>query len=139
MGTILACIDASAAARPVLQTAAALGGTLTLPVVALHVRQDDLQPPRQFADAAGIQLRVATGAPIDTIATALAAEEVALGVLGARGLPGGRRPAGHTALAVARHTTSRWWWSRRCRATRPRPAYTGCWSRWTAPTAAQAV
>jgi hypothetical protein len=32
----LACIDASAAARPVLQTAAALGGTLTLPVVALH-------------------------------------------------------------------------------------------------------
>jgi nucleotide-binding universal stress UspA family protein len=105
MSTILACIDASAAARPVLQTAAALGGTLTLPVVALHVRGDDTEPPRQFTDAAGIRLRVTTGAPIDAIATILAEEEVALGVLGVRGLPVGRRPAGHTALAVARHTT----------------------------------
>jgi hypothetical protein len=55
MSMILACIDASAAARPVLQTAAALGHTLTLPVVALHVRGDDTDPPRQFADAAGVQ------------------------------------------------------------------------------------
>ena len=102
MSMILAGIDASAAARPVLQTAMALGQTLALPVVALHVRQDDVEPPQQFADAAGVQLRVVIGAPIDTIAGALAAEAVALGVLGVRGVPGGRRPAGHTALAVAR-------------------------------------
>jgi nucleotide-binding universal stress UspA family protein len=105
MSTILACIDASAAARPVLQTAVALGQTLKLPVAALHVPTDDTEPPRQFADAAGVQLRVATGAPIDMIAAALAADEVALGVLGVRGLPGGRRPAGHTALALARQVT----------------------------------
>jgi nucleotide-binding universal stress UspA family protein len=101
MSMILACIDASAAARPVLQTAMALSQTLALPVVALHVRQDDVEP-QQFADAAGVQLRVATGAPIDTITAAVAEDEVALGVLGVRRLPGGRRPAGHTALAVAR-------------------------------------
>ena len=105
MSMILACIDASAAARPVLQAAVALGQTLALPVVALHVCGDDVEPPRQFADAAGVQLRVATGAAIDTITAALAEEEVALGVLGVRAVPGGRRPAGHTALAVARHTT----------------------------------
>lgn len=35
------------------------------------------------------------------ITAALADDEAALGVLGVRGLPGGRRPAGHTALAVA--------------------------------------
>jgi nucleotide-binding universal stress UspA family protein len=102
MSMILACIDASAAARPVLQTAVALGQTLTLPVVALYVRQDDVEPPQQFADAAGVQLQVGTGAPIDTITAAVAEDEVALGVLGVRRLPGGRRPAGHTALAVAR-------------------------------------
>ena len=103
MSTILACIDASAAARPVLQTAVALGKTLGLPVAALHVHQDgEVEPARQFADAAGVQLRVATGASIDMITAALADDQIALGVLGVRGLPGGRRPAGHTALAVAR-------------------------------------
>ena len=56
MSMILACIDASAAARPVLQTAMALGQTLALPVVALHVRQDAVEPPQQFADAGGVQL-----------------------------------------------------------------------------------
>ena len=133
MSTILACIDASAAARPVLQTAKALGQTLALPVVGLHVRGDDTDPPRQFADAAGIQLQVATGAPIDTITAALAEEEWPWGcwefggflaVVGRPGTPPwpwpGTRP-------------SRWWWSRRCRVTRHRWGCTGCWCHWTAP------
>jgi nucleotide-binding universal stress UspA family protein len=38
--TILAAVDASAAAQPVLDTATALGRTLRMPVVAIHVRQD---------------------------------------------------------------------------------------------------
>jgi hypothetical protein len=133
MSTILACIDASAAARPVLQTAAALGATLTLPVVALHARGDDTEPPRQLADAAGIALRVATGAPITTIATALAAEEAALGVLGSGGCPAVAGRPGTPPWPWPGTPPSRWWWSRRCRATRHRPACTGCWCRWTAP------
>jgi hypothetical protein len=39
VSTILAAVDASAAARPVLDTAVALGGTLRLTAVAFHVRQ----------------------------------------------------------------------------------------------------
>jgi hypothetical protein len=53
MSTSLATIDASAAARPVLDTAVVLGRRLRLPVVALHVRQDGVEPERRLAAPGG--------------------------------------------------------------------------------------
>ena len=103
MTTILAAVDASAAARPVLDTATALGRTLRMPVVAIHVRQDGAEAQRQLTERAGIELRLATGTPAEAIVAALGSADVALAVLGARGHPAGRRPAGATALAVATH------------------------------------
>ena len=103
MTSILAAVDASAAARPVLDAATALGRTLRRPVVAIHVRQDSTEVERQLTERAGIELRLATGTPADAIVAAMADAEMALAVLGARGHPAGRRPAGSTALAVATH------------------------------------
>ena len=103
MTSILAAVDASAAARPVLDAATALGRTLRMPVVAIHVRQDSTEVERQLTERAGIELRLATGTPADAIVAAMADAEMALAVLGARGHPAGRRPAGSTALAVATH------------------------------------
>jgi nucleotide-binding universal stress UspA family protein len=102
---ILAAVDASAAARPVLDTAAALGQTLRMPVVAIHVGQDGAEVERQLTERAGIALRLATGTPADAIGAGLTDADVVLAVLGARGHPAGRRPAGSTALTVATRAT----------------------------------
>ena len=101
MSTILAAIDASAAARPVLDTAVVLGRRLRLPVVALHVRQDGVEPERLLAARAAVELRLAVGVPAQAIVGALGGTDVAMAVFGVRGHPGGPRPAGSTALAVA--------------------------------------
>jgi nucleotide-binding universal stress UspA family protein len=101
VSAVLAAIDASAAARPVLQVARSLGRALGLPVVGLHVRQDGDDPPRLLAGRAGVELRLAGGVPAEEIVAGLGGADVALAVLGVRGNPAGRRPAGSTALAVA--------------------------------------
>lgn len=105
MKAILAAVDTSAAARPVLQVAAALGQVLQLPVIGLHVRQDGEHPARLLAGGVGVPLRLANGAPAVAIVAALGDADVALAVLGVRGSPAGRRPAGSTALAVATRAT----------------------------------
>jgi nucleotide-binding universal stress UspA family protein len=103
MSTILAAIDASAAARPVLHTAVVLGRRLRLPVVALHVCQDGVEPERLLAARAAVELRLAVGVPAQAIVGAIGGTDVAMAVLGVRGHPAGPRPAGSTALAVANH------------------------------------
>ena len=99
MTTILAAIDASAAARPVLDAAVVLGRRLRLPVVALHVRQDGVEPERLLAERAAVALRLAVGVPAQAIVGALGGTDVASAVFGVHGHPGGPRPAGSTALA----------------------------------------
>jgi nucleotide-binding universal stress UspA family protein len=99
--SVLAAVDASAATRPVLDTATALGRALRLRVVALHVRPDGGGAEGLLAGRLDVELRLATGAPAEAIVAALGGADVALAVIGARGHPAGRRPAGSTALAVA--------------------------------------
>jgi nucleotide-binding universal stress UspA family protein len=102
MTIILAAIDSSPAAQPVLQSAATLAATLGVPVVALHIAHDGSEPARLLADHAGIPLRLATAdRPAEAILEALNDDQVALAVIGARSHPSGPRPAGATALAVA--------------------------------------
>jgi nucleotide-binding universal stress UspA family protein len=100
---VIAALDDSAAARPVLGTALALGELLDASVEALHVPVDDRSTARSVADEAGVTLREASGNPSDEIVAAIDDDD-AVAVLGARSLPHGRRPAGHVVLDVIQRT-----------------------------------
>jgi len=99
VSTVLAALDATAAASPVLGTAVAIGRRLHLDVRALHVGSPE-QAPTAIAAAAGVPLTIAPGHPASVIIGACESSEVMLVTLALHGLPG-RHEAGHTALSVA--------------------------------------
>jgi nucleotide-binding universal stress UspA family protein len=101
MKKILAALDNSLAAKPVLGTASALAAAVDAHVEAVHVEIDGDRNARNIAAAAGVPLRTLQGAVVDSLVAAGTAEDVVALVLGARGTPGGRRPLGATAAAVA--------------------------------------
>jgi nucleotide-binding universal stress UspA family protein len=100
MITVLAAIDTSACAQPVLATVARAATLFDAASRALHVREDDSQQPARLARAAAIELRETTGQPVPAIIDAAADPDVAALVIGARGVHGGPQPAGSTALEV---------------------------------------
>lgn len=104
MTRVIAAIDNSAAARPVLVMARAVASALADTLEALHVMEDGEETARASAEAADVALRTLSGDPIEQIARVVAEEDVAALVLGARGAPGGPRPAGHLAIALAGRT-----------------------------------
>jgi nucleotide-binding universal stress UspA family protein len=97
--TILAAIDDSAAARPVLDFARRLATLFVTRVESVHVQEDGSgHSAAAIAQAAHIPLHVRQG----DIASALRAEihergAIAL-VIGTRSVPAGATPAGHIAL-----------------------------------------
>lgn len=97
---VIAAIDQSPAARPVLVTAGAVARLFGASLEALHVREDGWEAARAQARAAGVQLRVVEGEPVSEIARAGRGEDVGALVMGARATRGGRRPAGHISLEV---------------------------------------
>jgi nucleotide-binding universal stress UspA family protein len=101
MNKIIAGVDSSLAARPVLAAARALGELLGAEVEALHVRANDDRAPRELAAAVNVELRVVKGDVLATIVAAAAAPDVVAIVIGARGMPNDPRPLGSTAEAVA--------------------------------------
>ena len=102
---ILAAIDNSLAARPVLETAIEMGRLLDASVEAVHAKENGAETARSLAERYGVALRLVSFAPVPTLIDALDAEDVMLVVIGARGLPGGPRPAGHIALAIVERAT----------------------------------
>jgi nucleotide-binding universal stress UspA family protein len=100
MTKVLAAIDNSAAAKPVLATAAQIAGLYEADVEAVHVRQNGDRTVRAAADAAGLSLRTLTHSVVGALARAGRDEEVEAMVVGARGTHAGRRPAGHVALRL---------------------------------------
>ena len=97
--TILAAIDDSAAARPVLNFARRLATLFATRVEAVHVQENGSgQSAAAIAEAAHLFLHVRHG----DIASALRAEVHERGalalVIGTRSLPAGTTPAGHIAL-----------------------------------------
>src|SRR5215204_5381810 len=98
MTTVIAALDNSLAARPVLATAAALAHVLGAEVDPLHVGTDGPAVAQSAADAAGLPLRTRTGPTVETLVAAGSEEHVAAVVVGARGVPGTSRPVGATAL-----------------------------------------
>jgi nucleotide-binding universal stress UspA family protein len=101
MTTVLAAVDDSTAAAPVLAVGQVMASLLDMPLEAVHVREGDKQTAVGVAERAGVPLRVVEGPPVEGIADAAADPAVGLVVVGARGQPAGPRPAGHIAVAVA--------------------------------------
>jgi nucleotide-binding universal stress UspA family protein len=97
---VLAAIDNSAAAMPVLETAKAIEPLYGSPVQAVHVAEGPTAVAETAAKAAGVPLRIESGSPPETLAKLLRSPEVGALVLGARGTPAGRRPTGGTALRL---------------------------------------
>ncbi len=100
MTVVLAAIDNSAAALPVLRAAAAMAHALGVEALAVHVREGEHETAAAAADHAGVSIEVLDGDPVDRIVEASARPAVGLVVVGARRHRAGRRPSGHVAHAV---------------------------------------
>lgn len=101
MSIVLAAVDASPAARAVLETTVGMAQLMRQEAVALHVRGGAGAPtPEALAAHCGVELRLVDGAVEDALLEAVAAPEVGLAVLGARDVPFGRRPVGGTTLRI---------------------------------------
>jgi len=101
---IIAAIDNSAAARPVLTMAHAVARALGGSPEAAHVLEGGDETARAEAEGMGIPLRALAGEPLEELARLVAEDDVAAAVVGTRGQVSGPRPAGHLALALAGRT-----------------------------------
>jgi nucleotide-binding universal stress UspA family protein len=101
MSKVIAALDNSLAANPVLMTALALGRVLDARVEAVHVRVNGDRVARSAAGAAQVPLRTTSGLVVERLIEIGQASDVVALVVGARGSPLGQRPLGGTALAVA--------------------------------------
>jgi nucleotide-binding universal stress UspA family protein len=100
MSIVLAAIDDSTAAWPVLQEGRAFASLLDASLKAMHVREPGKETATAVAEQAGIPLEITDGDPVTEIARMATDPAVVLVVLGARGQPIDPRPAGHIATAV---------------------------------------
>jgi nucleotide-binding universal stress UspA family protein len=100
MTRVLAALDSSLAARPVLAVANNLARLMDADVDAVHVHVDGTRTVAAATDAAHVPLRVVEGPVVETLTAEAGARDVAALVIGARGTPGGK-PLGDTAIAIA--------------------------------------
>jgi nucleotide-binding universal stress UspA family protein len=100
MRKVLAGVDDSLAAGPVLATTRALAELLGARPEAIHVQADGGRTARSMSEAAGVPLRSVAGPVVGSLIEAAESDDVVALVVGARGRPGGR-PLGATATAVA--------------------------------------
>jgi nucleotide-binding universal stress UspA family protein len=101
MTSVLAALDNTVAARPVLATAEAFASLVGSEPAVTHVRVNGDRAARLVAEAAGRPLVELTGEPVEELVRAASRDDVSAIVLGTRATPAGARPVGHTALAVA--------------------------------------
>jgi nucleotide-binding universal stress UspA family protein len=104
MSTVLAALDASPAARAVLETALGIGELTGTTVRAIHVQRDTAETPKVLAARSEVPLRLLTGPVESALLAAIAETDVVAAALGARATPGGRRPVGLTARHVLEQT-----------------------------------
>ena len=97
---VVAAVDNSLAANPVLVAARALARMLEARVEAIHVVTDGEATPTAAAAAVGVPLRVVRGRVVDCLIEAAGREGTAAVVIGARSSPTSRNALGSTALAV---------------------------------------
>lgn len=105
MRTVLAALDTTAAARPVVETARGIGLLMDATVEALHVGDRPVEMLETLTAQHQMPLRVMAGEDVTAaVLEAVEASGVVAAVVGARAAPGGRRPTGRTALAVVERT-----------------------------------
>lgn len=104
MTKVLAALDASPAARTVLDAAIAFGELTGADVEAVHAGNDG-EVPRWVAAQRQLPLRLLSGEVRASLLAALAEDDAIAAVFGARGTRGGRRPAGRTAMHVLEAAT----------------------------------
>jgi nucleotide-binding universal stress UspA family protein len=100
MKRVLACIDESAAARPVIEVACAIAPLFDATVEAVHVAEDHEATPSETARSQHVPLRMLHGDVVDELTTLIASEDVAAVAVGARGRTT-HRLVGHVALELA--------------------------------------
>ena len=103
MSIVVAVLDSSAAARPVLEVAQRIGELTESPVEAVHVRSDPLksvETPESLAARNEVPFQVLDGTVEPEILRTMDRADVLVGVIGARATTGGRRPVGRTTLHV---------------------------------------
>ena len=99
--TILAAIDDSPAAQPVLDIARRIGTLLETPVAAVHVQEDGSgQRASAIAAAAGVPLHQCHGEVAEALRTQVGERGATMLVVGARQIAAGPSPAGHIALEM---------------------------------------
>jgi nucleotide-binding universal stress UspA family protein len=99
MRTVLAALDNSAAAASVAATAKSLARTFGAEVEAVHVGEDGDRIAAATAAAAGMSFNRLEGAVVTALTRAARDRDAVALVVGARGLPSGRR-VGSTALEL---------------------------------------
>lgn len=97
---VIAALDNKPAAPTVAMAARSVAVLFGDSVEGLHVSENGSALAQASADSAGLELLLRRGRPLDQLVRALDDRDVALIVLGVRGTPGGRRPAGHRALEL---------------------------------------
>ena len=99
--TILAALDDSPAAQPVLDIARRLGALLEAPVAAAHVQEDGSgRRASAVAAAASVPLHQCHGDVAEALRTEVAEYGATVLVIGARRIAAGASPAGHIALEM---------------------------------------
>ena len=96
---VIAALDNSLAARPVVATAGALAELLDSNVEALHVGENGNAVARSAAASAGLELHLRTGSTVERLVDEGSQADVAAMVIGARGTIA--HPVGTTALEIA--------------------------------------
>jgi nucleotide-binding universal stress UspA family protein len=106
MSIILAALDATAAARPVLETALRVSELTGAQVEGVHVanRQPAADMSESLAAGSGVPYRLLHGAVLPALLSVMSAPDVLAAVIGARAIPSGRRPAGSTARGILERT-----------------------------------
>lgn len=99
MSTVLAAVDDSLCAGPVLAAAKAFAALVSGDVLALHVGADAGTTARAQAVRAGVPFRQSAGDPLEVLA-ATAASGISAVVVGARDRASSRAEAGHLPLAL---------------------------------------
>jgi len=97
---VLAAIDASAVAGPVLDETQLLADALGATPDAIHVGRGD--PAECIGARAGVPVRTLHGDVVSTIVREASADDVEAVVVGARGLPGARHSVGHVTGRLLR-------------------------------------
>jgi len=96
---VLAAIDDSAAAQPVLDVARRLGDLIGARVESVHVQEDGSgENATSISRAAHVPLHVRHGDIVPVLRSEAGERDVVALVIGTRGVPAGPSPAGHVAI-----------------------------------------